>query len=67
MTAKTMTFDVLHPGEPAAGILGYSDQVTVIVESGDPGGDPLEFEEFIRSSLAEWFDGARVTGPGGSS
>ena len=51
-------FDVNNPGEYEAGILGYSDTVTVRVESGDPGGEPGEFAECMTQALIEWFDGA---------
>jgi hypothetical protein len=56
----TLTFDVEHPGELQAGIRAYSDCVTVTVDSGDPGGDPSEFQTFILELLSEWFDGAAV-------
>ena len=56
----TLTFDVEHPGELQAGIRAYSDRVTVTVDSGDPGGDPGEFETFIQESLSQWFDGAAI-------
>lgn len=55
-----LTFDVEHPGELQAGLRAYSDRVTVTVDSGDPGGDPGEFETFIQESLSQWFDGAAV-------
>jgi len=58
--AKELKFDVYHPGEMGAGILGYSDAVTVTVEN-DPGGEEGEFEQYMRECLAEWFDGAKVT------
>ena len=32
----------------------------MIVDSGDPGGEPGEFAEALRQFLAEWFDGAGV-------
>ena len=56
----TLTFDVEHPGELQAGLRAYSDRVTVTVDSGDPGGDPGEFETFIQESLSQWFDGAAI-------
>lgn len=60
-TAMVLTYDVAHNGDASAGILPYSDAVTVTVASADPGGDPREFAEYVRECLAEWFDGARVT------
>ena len=65
----TLTFDVEHPGELQAGIRAYSDRVTVIVDSGDPGGQRAtnlreetswEFAEEMQRFLLAWFDGAAV-------
>jgi hypothetical protein len=56
----TLTFDIEHPGELGAGLRPYSEQVTVTVDSGDPGGSPDEFQEHIQQSLSDWFDGAAV-------
>lgn len=57
---STFTFEVHHSGERAAGIWPYSDEITVNVQSGDPGGVEGEFTEHVRESLAQWFDGADV-------
>jgi hypothetical protein len=54
-------FYVYNPGEEGAGIAPYSDDITLRAMSGDPGGDPGEFDEFVRDCLAQWFDGAKVT------
>ncbi|TVM35651.1 hypothetical protein [Oceanidesulfovibrio marinus] len=43
--------------ERAAGIIQGEDVVTVIIESGDPGGDDGEFAAYMRESLEEWFGG----------
>jgi hypothetical protein len=66
----TLTFDVVHPGDVIQSLRcgtvtrrqegGYSDRVTVTLDSGDPGGDPREFATFIQESLSQWFDGAAV-------
>jgi hypothetical protein len=72
----TLTFDVEHPGDVIQSLRrgtvtrrqegGYSDRVTVTVDSGDPGGDPgepygtSEFESYIYKAISEWFDGAAV-------
>jgi|GEM_PF-3122706 len=53
-------FEVCMPGEMSAGIIGFNDTITVIVDSGDPGGEPGEFEEYIREMLNEWYDGGSV-------
>lgn len=55
-----LKFDVYHAEDIGAGILGYSNTVTVTVEN-DPGGEKGEFEQYVRDYLAEWFDGAEVT------
>jgi hypothetical protein len=56
----TFVFNVEMPQELGAGLLGFTDVVTISVESGDPGGEPGEFEEFIRNALREWYDGAGI-------
>ena len=55
-----LVFDVDFCGEPAAGLYSYHETVTILVESGDPGGEEGEFAQFMRDTLAEWFDGAGV-------
>ena len=57
----TLTFEVEHPGELASGMRGYSEKVTVTVDSGDPGGEAGEFALHIRQALEDWHHGARVT------
>jgi len=58
--ALKLTFDVDDAGEPGAGLPAYTDTVVVTLDSGQPGGEPGEFERYMRDCLAEWFDGARV-------
>jgi hypothetical protein len=48
------------PEELDAGIRGFTEEVAVIVRSGDPGAGPGEFVEFIRGALGDWYDGARI-------
>lgn len=55
-----LIYHVESSGDWSAGLLQYSDQVTVEIESGDPGGDDGEFAEELRQFLAEWYDGADV-------
>jgi len=57
---KTYKFYIENPGEEAAGIHSYSERVEVSVDSGDPGGYPGEFQDYMKNSLAEWYDGATV-------
>lgn len=60
MAELRLNYCVLHPGELAAGVRGYSETVTVTVESGDPGGEPGEFAGALWVFLKDWFDGAHV-------
>lgn len=58
-----LEFHIEHPGEEGAGIRSYHDKVTILVDSGDPGGEESgedSFTEFMRRALSEWFDGAGV-------
>ena len=51
------------PDELDVGLHGFRDEVTVIVDSGEPGGDPTgedSFEEYMRQALIEWYDGSKV-------
>lgn len=58
--SKTYVFDIHSLGDGAAGLSGYTEKVTVVLDSGNPLGERGEFEEHIRSSLADWFDGATI-------
>lgn len=58
--APTIAFYVEHRADPSAGFNGYTEIVHVTLDSGDAGGGPGEFEEFMRAALAEWYDGASV-------
>lgn len=58
--ATTYIFEVDGIYDPAAGIITHGDTVTVIVDSGNPGGEPGEFEQFMCEALADWYDGAKV-------
>lgn len=57
---KRITFEIETHDEPAAGITGTYDQIQTEVESGDPGGEPGEFEDFMKESLSVWY-GGKVT------
>ena len=59
--SKTYVFECDAPGDASVGIRSYRDTVTVTVESGDPGGSPGEFEEYMRESLQGWIDSGVVT------
>jgi len=56
-----IVFDIYMPGDFSAGIAGFSDMVSIEVDSGDPGGDAGEFKEHMKQALVEWYDGAKVT------
>ncbi|HET6456304.1 MAG TPA: hypothetical protein VFI02_18005 [Armatimonadota bacterium] len=63
MEPKTFIFDVDFPGEPGAGLRGFTDTVRVTVESGDPSGDVEgedSFQTFMLQALREWYDGPEV-------
>lgn len=57
---KVVQMYVFKAPDPSAGEWGFSDNVTVMVSSGNPGGVPGEFEEYMRNVISEWYDGARV-------
>lgn len=58
---RTYRFMVDQPAELGAGLRGFTDEIFVVVDSGDPTGDEGDFADFIRQALAEWYDGAAVT------
>jgi hypothetical protein len=66
MRPKIYTFSIRHPGEPAAGLVSYTETVTIVVGSGDPGGDqddkddPDTFLGFMLSNLQQWYEGAKI-------
>lgn len=53
-------YKVDDPGEPEAGISEFTDTVTVLLETGDPGGDPGDFAEHIKLALSSWYVGAKI-------
>lgn len=60
MKPMSITYDVFFPGDKNAGLHAFGDTVTVTIASGDPGGEPDEFAEWMLQSLREWFDIAGV-------
>lgn len=50
-----LTFEITFSGETDAGFVPFTDTVTVEVESGNPGGEPGEFTEYMRQSLQDWY------------
>ena len=59
--SKTFKFHIDCPSELSAGLRGYNDDITLTIDSGDPGGEDGEFEDYMIDCLKEWFDGANVT------
>ena len=60
---KKFKFDINYPGEPAAGLRSFSEEVLIIVRY-DPGGDKDgedSFQEYMKGCLRDWFDGAGVS------
>lgn len=57
----SLLFTIHHPGEVGAGLRSFTDEVTVACKSGQWGGEPGEFEAYMRDCLKEWYDGAAVT------
>ena len=57
-----LTFEIVHRGEPSAGINAYDEQVTVEVQYGFGKDDILrtEFAEHMRQALLDFYDGAHV-------
>ena len=55
-----LIFDIYMPDYPVAGLLGFTERITIEVESGDPGGDNGEFAGFMRTAVEDWYDGAQV-------
>lgn len=58
---KQIFFKINYPGEVGAGINGFTDEVIVTIVSGDPGGEPGDFEKHMVDALADWYDTSKVT------
>lgn len=58
MESQTIKYEISHHGDD--GQLPFTETITVTVASGDPGGEPGEFAEWVGESLWEWYDGADV-------
>ncbi len=61
VSGGSASFNVCFAGEIGAGLRSFTDEVTVSCKSGQWGGEPGEFEEYMRDCLKEWYDGAKVT------
>lgn len=57
-----ITYFIDSPPDLAAGLHGFTDEITIEVKSGDAGGDGSDFIEHMKDALLDWYDGARVTG-----
>lgn len=52
---------VVHcPGDMSVGLFPFNDKITVVVESGNPGGDEGEFQQDMQQFLKDWFDTPHV-------
>lgn len=60
MAERKYRYSIEFPGDASAGLRSFSDRITVVVDSGDPGGEEGEFVAFIKDALSEWYDGAYV-------
>lgn len=56
----TLKFHVDSPQDLSAGFWGFTDDITVTIDSGTPGGDDGEFAKQLQQFLVEWYDGASV-------
>jgi hypothetical protein len=56
-----LEYVVIWSAEPGAGTYGGEENITIIIDSGDPGGEPGEFAADLGKFLAEWFDASVVT------
>lgn len=54
--AKIIVYEVDYPSENEAGLLGFTDKITVHIESGSMGGEEGEFERLLLEFLEEWYD-----------
>ena len=54
--SASVLFEVNSSGEIEAGLRPFNDSVTVSCESGQWGGAPGEFEEYMKDCLSEWYD-----------
>jgi hypothetical protein len=54
-----INYNIEHPGETAAGLRPYYNEIKIKMEC-DPGGEDGEFAEYMRECLNDWFDGAKV-------
>lgn len=60
MKKATYKYYIHQPPEYSAGMVGFDDEVSITVDSGDPGGEEGEFAEFMWQVLSDWYDGATV-------
>jgi hypothetical protein len=58
---SSICFHICYPGELAAGMRAFDDEVSIRCDSGNFGGDEDEFADFMKAVLTEWYDGATVT------
>ena len=49
--SKGYRYEVSHPGED--GLMPYTEEVTITLLSGDPGGEAGEFEQHMQHALRD--------------
>ena len=59
LATGSVTFFIYYPGEPAAGLHAFDDEITISSRSGDFG-DVGDFVTHMRKTLQEWYDEATV-------
>jgi hypothetical protein len=59
--SKEYSFFISHPGEQAAGLLPYTEDISVIVGSASPEDEDLEFVEHMQGAMQEWYEGAKIS------
>jgi len=58
--SKTYRFHVEFAGDSAAGLMPYSDDISVTVESAASSSHDAEFQQYLSEVIRDWFDGAAV-------
>jgi len=57
-------YSIKHRGKPSKGFQAYTDNISIQIASGDPGGNGgklSEFQEYLRVCLLAWYEGAKIT------
>lgn len=60
METKEFKYFVYFTGERAAGLNPFEETVTVKLDGGIPVESVADFNDMMKQTLAEWYDGART-------